>query len=108
MQLIQQANAAGRHTPINDEAHIPGKEWGLKGNATQHHNSIDVDHLTQMVEAIDNPFNRLVRQFKALGLNLYALSGDVLLLSSPRLGLSRTLPGLHAAQAYLRQIGGAA
>ena len=106
MQNIQQAIAAGRSAPINDEAPIPGREWGLKGNTLQRSDSSDARRLVQSVEDIDNAFNRLVRQFQAFGLGLYPLSGDALLCSSP-LGMSRTLPDLRSAKMYLRQIGGA-
>lgn len=51
-------------------------------------------------------FNILKRQFEALGLHLYPLDGDSLLVTSERLGMSRTLPDLRSARQYLRQIGG--
>jgi hypothetical protein len=107
MQHVQQAIAAGHLTPINDEAPIPGREWGLKGDATQQRNSNEAGQVPQSVEEIDNPFNRLVRQFREHGLGLYPLGGDALLCSSP-FGMCCTLPDLRTAKLYLQQIGGAA
>ena len=52
-------------------------------------------------------FQRLEQGFAAQGWRLYPLCGDTLLATIPRGGMSRTLPDLRAAQALLRQIGGA-
>jgi hypothetical protein len=81
----------------------------LAGNSTallstQQINSKGYGQSTQCPDDLPNPFNRLARQFKTAGFGLYPLSGETLLVSSPTLGLSRTLPDLRAAQAYLRQI----
>ncbi|WP_342616572.1 hypothetical protein [Rhodoferax sp. GW822-FHT02A01] len=83
----------------------------LAGNSTasqdtQQRDSSGNQCPSQMVPEIPNLFNRLARQYMAMGLGLYPLSGDTLLVSSPVLGMSRTLPDLRAAQIYLRQIGG--
>jgi hypothetical protein len=54
---------------------------------------------------------RLLRHFQErlsqLGFGLYPLTGDVLLLTNPKLGMSRTVPDLRAARIFLMQLEGA-
>lgn len=83
---------------------LPGNVTALL--STQHLDSTGYGQTSQCLDDIPNPFNRLARQFGNLGLCLYPLCGDSLLVSSPALGLSCILPDLRSAQVYLRRIGG--
>lgn len=83
--------------PGNVTALLSTKQLDSKGNGLS----------SQCLDDFPNPFNRLARQFGAMGLSLYPLSGDSLLVSSPALGMSCTLPDLRSAQIYLRKLGGA-
>lgn len=100
------ARLAGEVARSNDEAHGSPQTAGLKDNVNIHLHSSDAVRALQTVDQIDNAFNRLVRQFDAIGLALYPLWGDSLLVCAPTLGMSFTLPDLRSAHAYLRQIGG--
>ncbi len=51
-------------------------------------------------------FKRLEKGFADKGWRLYPLDGDVLLVTIPAWGMSRTLPDLRAARELLRKIGG--
>ena len=102
MKQLQQ----GRPWSTNDEAHGSPQTAGLKLKSNPQFNFTGACRAVQSVEQIDNVFNRLVRQFEAIGLTLYPLWGDSLLVCAPALGMSFTLPDLHSANAYLRQIGG--
>lgn len=53
-------------------------------------------------------FRELEQGFAKKGWRLYPLNGDTLLATIPKWGMSRTLTGFDAAEALLRQIGGAA
>lgn len=51
---------------------------------------------------------RLLRHLQSklaqMGFGLYPLTGDILLLTNPRLGMSRTLPDLRAATVFARSL----
>lgn len=51
-------------------------------------------------------FKRLEKGFAEKGWRLYPLDGDILLVTIPAWGMSRTLPDLRAARELLRKIGG--
>lgn len=82
---------AGNSTALLSTQQLDSKGYGMS---------------SQCLDDLPNPFNRLARQFDAVGLGLYPLCGDSLLVSSPALGMSCTLPDLRSAQIYLRKLGG--
>lgn len=106
MHLQSNASVAGRYTPTNDEAYGSPQSTGPKTNQTQHGNLTNNSFPLQAQDSEVSIFNRLSKQFARLELGLYPLDGQSLLVSSHRLGISKTLPDLRAAQLYLRQIGG--
>lgn len=110
MDYLTAAHAAGNVTPINDEACSSPQTAGPKTYKTQRRNPtakiIPLQPLQKAVESDLSIFARLAKQFTQLGLSLYPLDGQTVLVSSHKLGMSRTLPDLRAAQIYLRQIGG--
>lgn len=111
MHHLTLAYSAGRSTPINDEGHGSAETAPSKAQQNQQANStakiIPLQPLQKSTESDLSIFARLAKQFTQLGLSLYPLDGQALLVSSHRLGKSRTLPDLRSAQIYLRQIGGA-
>ena len=106
MQHHHSACAAGRNTPTNDEAHGSPQSAGPNTYQTQQSHPTSKNVPQQAQDSEVSVFNRLSRQFARLELGLYPLDGQSLLVSSHRLGMSRTLPDLRSAQIYLRQIGG--
>ena len=106
MQHHHIAPEAGRSTSKNDEARSTANAAGLQTNPVDKTDFIRGSNAIQALEDFPNPFNRLVKQFQALGLALYPLSGDTLMVSSPAFGMERVLPDLRSARIYLQQIGG--
>ena len=81
---------------------------GLKTSENQQRQSTqDRQEIQDLANSMSH-FQRLEKGFAAKGWCLYPLSGDTLLATTPKWGMSRTLPDLRAAQILLRQIGGAA
>ncbi len=83
---------------------LPGNTTAFQNNQSPNPTIADVPESSSEIST----FRRLVQQFAAVGLNLYPLDGQTLLVSSPQFGLSKTLPDLRAAKLYLAQIGGRA
>jgi hypothetical protein len=106
MQHHHIALGVGRSTSTNDEARSTANAAGPKANQVDRADFIRGGNAIQALEDFPNPFNRLAKQFQALGLALYPLSGDTLMVSSPAFGMERVLPDLRAARIYLQQIGG--
>lgn len=108
MENLTSASTAGRSTPINDEAHSTPHAVGPKDHETLCSNFTQNREALQAIDADDcSTFARLSRQFEQIGLHLYWLTGSSVLVSAPKLGMSRALPDLRAAKVYLCQIGGA-
>lgn len=106
MEHPNSAHAAGRVTPINDEGRNSPQVATPNTYQTQQRNpNLKIVPL-QAPQSEISIFARLSKQFTALGLSLYPLDGQTVLVSSHKLGMSMTLPDLRAAQIYLRQIGG--
>ncbi|HPW29536.1 MAG TPA: hypothetical protein PLL01_09125 [Rhodoferax sp.] len=100
------ASGAGANAPPNDEAHGSPQSAGPSNNQTLYLNpTVKLVPSQALPEAI-SIFARLSQQFSLLGLSLYPLDEKAVLVSSHRLGMSRTFPDLRSAQIYLRQIGG--
>lgn len=108
MDYITSANTAGRSTPTNDEAHSTPHAAGLKDQNTLYPNpTVKLVPPQAPAEEI-NLFAQIARQFTAAGLSLYPFDGTSVLVTAPKLGMSRVLPDLRTARLYLREIGGAA
>lgn len=103
------AHQGGFVTPENDEARTTvAVGSGSKTNENQHRQSTQDRQEIQDLANTMSHFQRLEKGFAAKGWCLYPLSGDTLLATIPKWGMSRTLPDLRAAQILLRQIGGGA
>ncbi|QDL39335.1 hypothetical protein [Rhodoferax sediminis] len=108
MEHPTSAYTAGRSAPANDEARSTPHAAGPLNQKTLCVNSRQNRGALQAIADDFSTFARLARQFERIGLRLYPLSGASVLVSAPRLGISRALPNLRAAKVYLGQIGGAA
>lgn len=108
MTLHTMTPAKVRALVTNDEGHNSPRVAAPNSNQHQHANrSQKVVPLQVPQPVMDSDisiFRRLSRQFAQLGLSLYPLGGQTVLVSSHKLGMSKTLPDLRAAQIYLRQI----
>lgn len=109
MEHLTCAYTAGHSAPANDEAHSTPHAAGPKDQETKCLNFTQIRDAVQAAETEGDcsTFARLSRQFEKIGLHLYPLTGASVLVSAPRLGMSRALPDLRAAKVYLCQIGGA-
>lgn len=108
MNHLTLAYSAGKRSPTNDEAHSTPHAAGPLTQQTQYSNNRQNFIPWQEGDDDCGAFNRLARQFDCMGLRLYALCGDSVLVSAPGIGMSRSFPDLRTAKAYLREIGGAA
>lgn len=108
MNHLTLAYSAGKRSSANDEAYSTPHAAGPLVKKTQCLNNKQNFIPWQEVDDDCGVFNRLARQFDGMGLRLYALCGDSVLVSAPGIGMSRSFPDLRTAKAYLREIGGAA
>ena len=108
MEHLTSAYTAGRSAPANDEARSTPHAAGPSDHETLCPNFTQNREALQAAGDDCSTFARLARQFERLSLHLYPLSGASVLVSAPGLGMSRALPDLRAAKAYLGQCGGAA
>lgn len=93
------AERAGVVTSKRDEAHGSPQSAGPIDNQTLYLNPTVKLVPLQAVTGEISIFARLSQQFALLGLNLYPLDGNSVLV------VSKILPDLRAAQVYVRQIG---
>lgn len=108
MNHLTLAYSAGKRSSANDEARSTPHAAGPKLQNTQCLNFKQTFIPAQDADGDCTVFARLSRQFESLGLRLFPLCGDSVLVSAPGLGMSRSFPDLRTARAYLREIGGAA